>query len=98
MRTRTTQGRRERKATAQSVLADIEARRNRRADADAELEADAEAIADNEAAVTQDSIPGPELSEDIGDENARANDNWPVEDREAVASSLLVLAKKLLEE
>jgi len=98
MRERMTRaGRHSTELTARSVMAEItELEARIAADADTELEADAAAIADEEADVTQESITGPELSEDILDENARANDNWPVADREAVASSLIRMAKTLL--
>ena len=69
-------------------------------DADAALAAQADAIAKEEkATVSQSATTGVELK-DNGDQNAKANANWPLTDaeREKVASTLIKLADALLSE
>jgi hypothetical protein len=88
-----------RRSARRSVLAEIaELEREISAqDTDAELLSEAEAIADEEVdTVTERGET--DVSEDIGDENARANDNWPMQaaEREDIARRLVALAKKLV--
>ena len=65
---------------------------------DAEITQEAEEIAKKEKEIVQKSSPTAELK-DYGDQNAKANKNWPLTDaeRETVASELVKLAKTLLE-
>lgn len=67
---------------------------------DAQLPADAAAAAKEEKTVVSESVPAgkPELK-DNGDQNAKANKNWPVSeaDKQKVAAKLILLAKELLE-
>jgi hypothetical protein len=86
---------RRRKPTAKSVLAEIEElERQIEADQDAELEADAEAIADEDKDIAEEST-GYSV-DDQGDQNEKSMDNWPVDDREAVAARLVRMAKALM--
>lgn len=67
---------------------------------DADLAAQADAIAKADmAAVNQSATTGVTLK-DEGDQNAKANANWPLTDaeREHVASSLIKLAESMLSE
>ena len=90
------QGRRSEDIIACSVLAEIEAFEKRLAGVDEELQDDADAIADEEAAIAEESTG---VSVDVGDDqNDKSQANWPVADREAVASSLVRMAALLLEE
>ena len=91
------QGRRSEGITARSVLAEIEELEKRLAGEDEQLMQDAEAIADEEVAIAEEST-GVVVDEALSSENEKANDNWPVADREAVASSLVRMAEMLLEE
>jgi len=87
-----------RRSARKSVLAEIaDVEREISAQEDAALLSDAEAIADEEVKIVTER--GEEdVSEDIGDENARANDNWPMEaaECEQIARRLVTLAKKLV--
>jgi len=66
---------------------------------DAEITQLADALAKEEKDVVSESVPAgtPELK-DEGDQNAKANANWPLTDaeREKVAGRLVKLAKQLL--
>jgi hypothetical protein len=66
---------------------------------DAEITQEADALAKAEKDVVSESVPAgtPELK-DEGDQNAKANANWPLTDaeREKVAGRLVKLAKQLL--
>ena len=88
-----------RRSARKSVMAEIaELERKITAQDDyAALLSDAEAIADEEVETVTE--PGEtDVKEDIGEENARANDNWPMEaaEREGIARRLVTLAKKLV--
>lgn len=67
---------------------------------DKDLEQKAEADAKDEKVVVSESVPvgKPELK-DNGDQNAKANKNWPVSeaDKYKVAAKMIALAKELLE-
>ena len=67
---------------------------------DAELVSLADEIAKDEKEVVSESVPAgkPELK-DVGDQNAKANANWPLTalEKENVASKLVKLAKQLLD-
>ena len=95
MRTRmTSHGRVASKAAA--ILASIEEMEKKLiADESAELLSDAKKIGDEEAEIAEEST-GISVSE-VQDQNERANDNWPIEAREAVASRLVTLAKRIME-
>jgi hypothetical protein len=88
-----------RRTAGKSVLAEIEEleRAISAEDGDAALLSDAEAIADEEVATVTERGET-DVKEDIGDENARANDNWPMEaaEREGIARRLVTIAKKLV--
>lgn len=88
-----------RRSARKSVLAEIDEieREIFAQDEDAALLSDAEAIADEEVETVTERGEK-DVSEDIGDENARANDNWPMEaaEREDIARRLVTLAKKLV--
>jgi len=87
-----------RRSARKSVLAEIaDVEREISAQEDAALLSDAEAIADEEVKIVTERGEK-DVSEDIGDENARANDNWPMEaaEREQIARRLVTLAKKLV--
>jgi hypothetical protein len=88
-----------RRSASKSVLAEIEEleREISAQDEDAALLSDAEAIADDEVKTVTERGET-DVKEDIGDENARANDNWPMEaaEREDIARRLVTLAKKLV--
>jgi len=61
------------------------------------LESEADAIAKKDMAEVNKSRPaGPADLKDQGDQNAKANDNWPVADKTKVASMLVRLAKEIL--
>lgn len=64
---------------------------------DASITQEAEGIAKKEKEIVQTSAAGAELK-DYGDQNARANKNWPLtaQEREQVATTLVKLAKTLL--
>jgi len=67
---------------------------------DAELESWADELAKEEKDVVSQSVPAGKVElKDEGDQNARANANWPLteEERMNVASRLVQLAKKLVE-
>ena len=88
-----------RRTARKSVLAEIEdiEREISAQDEDAALLSDAEAIADEEVETVTERGET-DVEEDIGDENARANDNWPMEaaERESIARRLVTIAKKLV--
>ena len=94
-RDRMTGGNRE----AADVLAKIQALEkqiNAAAD-DAGITQEAEAIAKEEKEVVKKNVPGVVLK-DEGDQNAKANKNWPLtaQEKEVVASALVNIAKALL--
>jgi len=83
---------------AAEVLAEIQSlERKMEAVDDAGLTSEADDIAKKEKEVVSQRDVGVELK-DNGDQNAKANANWPIteEDRMAVASSLVKFAKMLL--
>jgi len=88
-----------RRSAGKSVMAEIvELERQIAAqDVDEALLSDAEEIADEEVETVTERGET-DVEENIGDENARANDNWPMEaaEREKIARRLVVLAKKLV--
>ena len=88
-----------RREASKSVLAEIdELERLISADAaDDALLSDAEEIADDEVETVTERGET-DVQEDIGDENARANDNWPMEaaESESIARRLVSIAKKLV--
>ena len=65
---------------------------------DAEIAQHADEIAKEEKTIVQKSAPSVPLKDD-GDQNAKANKNWPLTDaeRQTVASTLIKLANTLLE-
>lgn len=81
------------------ILAKIqELERHLNAADDAEIVQKADEIAKKEKEIVQKSVPGAELK-DVGDQNAKANKNWPMtaQEREQIASSLIKLANTLLD-
>jgi len=86
-----------RRSARKSVLAEIEDLDRELKDEDAALLSDAQAIADEEVETVTERGET-DVFEDIGEENARANDNWPMEaaEREGIARRLVTLAKKLV--
>ena len=80
------------------ILAEIQAIEKQLIAADdAELTKEADEIAKKEKEIVQKSAPTAELK-DNGDQNAKANKNWPLTEaeREKVASALVKLANELL--
>jgi hypothetical protein len=66
---------------------------------DAGLEQEADRLTKEEHVMVNQSVPaGPVSVKDEGDQNARANANWPLSEaeREHVAARLVKLAKELL--
>ena len=65
---------------------------------DAELTQWADELAKAEKEVVNKNVSGVELK-DVGDQNAKANANWPISEQErmTVASRLVKLAKALME-
>ena len=96
MRERTTTRRRSRGPMAsKDIMAEIEQlERQLEADADTELEKETDAIVKEEVKIVNEGSPVKVTEPE--DQNEMAMDNWPVENREAVASRLLKLASALL--
>lgn len=69
-----------------------------KADADAELKAKADAITKEEHKQVTESLTTGYTPKDEGDQNAKANANWPLTEaeREHVASQLIKLAETLV--
>jgi hypothetical protein len=66
---------------------------------DASLKSQADSAAKDEKKVVNESVPAGKANlKDNGDQNAKANDNWPTSeaDKKKVASKLIALAKELL--
>lgn len=64
---------------------------------DASLKSQADDVAKEEKKTVNESVPaGKAEIKDNGDQNAKSNANWPVADKQKVASSLIKLAKQLL--
>jgi hypothetical protein len=64
---------------------------------DAGITQEAEGIAKEEKGIVKESVPAADVK-DYGDQNARANKNWPLtaQEKEMIASTLVKLAKALL--
>jgi hypothetical protein len=89
-----------RRRAGRSILAEIDdlERQIVADEADAKLLSEAEGLAREE--VKEVTTRGEtDVSENIGDENARADDNWPMQgsERQLIASRLVALANKLLD-
>jgi hypothetical protein len=91
MRDRMT-GRREPKA--RSVMAEIERLEAILAVDEEGLKQEADELADEEVDIAEESTG--EVVSETEDQNEMAMENWPVDDRQAVASRLLKMAKLLL--
>lgn len=66
---------------------------------DKALESEAAATAKKDMAAVNDSVPaGAADLKDQGDQNAKANDNWPVASKTKVAAQLVKLAQSILDE
>lgn len=63
---------------------------------DSELEQEAQALADEEVDIAEEST-GVSVEEDVGDQNEKANENWPMSasQRHALAKRLVAIAKSL---
>lgn len=79
---------------AAEVLREIVALEKRLAVDDGDIESKADELAKEEKTVV--SNPQGVQLKDVGDQNAKANANWPVEDKMAVASALVKLANAVL--
>jgi hypothetical protein len=66
---------------------------------DASLKSEADKAATADKTTVNESVPaGKAELKDNGDQNAKANANWPVADKQKVAASLIALAKQLLDD
>lgn len=81
------------------AVASLEKRVMASADGDAALKSQADSAAKEEKKVVNESVPAGKANlKDNGDQNAKANKNWPTSeaDKKKIASKLVALAKELL--
>lgn len=88
-----------RDAEAAEVLSAVAAlEKSLKAD-DATLKQEADGITKEDIKDVTESVPAGNVDiKEVVDQNAKANDNWPVSDKEKVASRLVALAKSLLDD